>query len=75
MQGSAINRMDVRLQRRFNFGRAYVDLMLEVFNLFNTENYGSYQGFASHARYGQPNPNPDVAYWPRIMQLGFRLAF
>ena len=75
VQGSAINRVDVRLQRRFNFGRAYVDLMLEVFNLFNTENYGSYQGFASHARYGQPNPNPDVAYWPRIMQLGFRLAF
>ena len=67
--------MDVRLQRRINFGRAYVDLMLEVFNLFNHENYGNYQWNYGRATYGQPVPNPDVAYWPRIMQLGFRLAF
>ena len=73
--GDPVHRMDVRLQRRINFGRAYVDLMLEVFNLFNHENYGNYQWNYGRATYGQPVPNPDVAYWPRIMQLGFRLAF
>jgi hypothetical protein len=29
----------------------------------------------SNARYGQPSFNNNVAYQPRIVQLGFRLAF
>ena len=47
-----------------------------MFNLFNHENYGSYStNLAVPAQYGTPSQNTNVAYQPRIMQLGFRFAF
>ena len=70
--GNKINRVDVRLMRRFNLGRATVDGIVEVFNLFNYENYGKYQGCTCSPAYANPTYNPDVAYWPRIVQLAFR---
>ena len=54
-------------------GRARAELQLELFNVFNQENYGSYTLVEVSPRYGQPSQNPNVAYQPRIMQLGFRL--
>jgi hypothetical protein len=66
----------MRVQRRFRiYGRAGVDGMLEVYNLFNHANYGSYVTQESNPRYGQPVQNINVAYQPRIMQLGFRFSF
>ena len=39
--GDPLQRIDVRLQRRFRLGgRASIDGMLEVFNLLNHENFG-----------------------------------
>jgi hypothetical protein len=74
--GRPLHRVDMRIQRRFPlFGRAYVDGMLEVFNVFNHENYGSYTTNESSRVYGQPTFNNDVAYQPRILQFGFRAAF
>ncbi|MBI3050218.1 MAG: TonB-dependent receptor [Acidobacteria bacterium] len=74
--GEPIHRVDMRLQRRFGLGgRAAIDGMIEVFNLFNHENHGSYTTAESNARYGRPTANPNVAYQPRMAQLGFRLAF
>ena len=81
--GSPIHRVDVRLQRRIPLGgHAGVDGLLEVFNLFNHANYGSYAGTSSSAaggevsrNYLQPQQNTAVAYAPRILQLGFRFAF
>ena len=68
--------MDLRLQKRLSFGdRVRLDGMFEVFNLFNHENYGSYTTNESNANYGQPSFNGNVAYQPRMMQLGFRVAF
>jgi hypothetical protein len=49
--------------------------MFEVFNLFNHENFGSYTTLQSNAAYGRPSFNNNVAYQPRIVQLGFRFAF
>jgi hypothetical protein len=46
-----------------------------VFNLLNHENFGSYTTVESNANYGRPEANPNVAYQPRMLQLGFRLAF
>ena len=67
--------MDVRLQKRFTLvGRANIDGLLEVFNLFNHANYGSYTGLESSPQYGQPSFNPNVAYQPRMVQVGFRLG-
>jgi hypothetical protein len=74
--GDAIHRVDMRIQRKFALAKhANVDGILEVFNLFNHANYGSYVTAESNARYGTPSSNTNVAYQPRMMQLGFRATF
>jgi hypothetical protein len=74
--GDPIHRVDMRLQQRIPIGGTMrLDGMLEVFNLFNHANYGSYTTNESNALYGQPSFNANIAYWPRVLQLGVRLAF
>ncbi len=52
-----------------------IDGMLEAFNLFDNVNYGSYTTRESNASFGRPSFNNNIAYAPRMLQLGFRLAF
>ena len=74
--GDSLHRIDVRLQKRIALGsKASFDGILELFNLFNHENYGSYVTDESNANFGQPTFNNNIAYQPRSMQLGFRFAF
>ncbi len=74
--GTPIHRVDMRLQKRVSLGgRRTLDGMLEVFNALNHANYGSYVINESNSRYGQPDFNSNVAYQPRMLQLGFRFAF
>jgi hypothetical protein len=74
--GDPIHRVDLRAQRRFPIVRnAGVDAIVEVFNLFNHANYGSYVTQESNRNYGRPAFNGAVAYQPRMLQLGFRLNF
>jgi hypothetical protein len=74
--GNPIHRVDTRLQQRIPIGGTLrVDGMFEVFNLFNHANYGSYTTNESNALFGQPSYNANIAYWPRVLQLGVRLAF
>jgi len=74
--GEPIHRVDLRLMKRQRIvGRTTIDGMLEVFNVFNHENYGSYTTLESNAAYGRPSFNANVAYQPRIVQFGFRFAF
>jgi hypothetical protein len=74
--GDPIHRVDLRLQQRFPlFGRMTLDGMLETYNLFNHENFGSYEVRESNANYGQPVPLLSLAYQPRMLQLGFRATF
>ncbi len=73
--GSPNHRVDLRLQRRFGVGRAKFDGLMELFNAFNKENYGSYTTQQSSARYAQPSQNLNMAYQPRMLQLGFRATF
>jgi Carboxypeptidase regulatory-like domain len=74
--GHPIHRVDVRLQRRFQVGRgAAVDGILEVYNLFNHANFGSYTTAESNRNFGQPEPNPNISYMPRMLQVGFRATF
>ena len=67
----------MRLQKRIFFGdRRHVDGIIEVFNIFNHANYGSYTtAFSNAANYGKPSFNQATAYQPRILQLGFHFAF
>jgi hypothetical protein len=71
----SLSRLDMRLQRRFTFGRVSLDGMMEVFNLFNRANYGTWVENESNARFGQPSDNPNIAFKPRVLQFGFRTAF
>jgi len=74
--GKPIHRVDMRLQKHLALGgRAGIDGILEVFNLFNHANYGSFTTAESNTKYGQPSSNPNVAYQPRMAQVGFRFAF
>ena len=74
--GEPIHRFDMRLQKRVSLGpRVTVDGLFEVYNLFNHENFGSYTTVESNAQYGNPSYNPSLSYQPRMLQLGFRLAF
>jgi hypothetical protein len=76
LYGDAIHRVDLRLLRRFPiFGRTNVEGSLEVFNVFNHANYGGYVTVESSPLYGQPQQNFNVAYQPRMLQLGLRVSF
>jgi hypothetical protein len=75
--GKPIHRVDMRLQKRISLGgRRNIDGLIEVFNIFNHANYGSYTTtFSNAANFGKPSFNTATAYQPRILQLGFHLAF
>jgi hypothetical protein len=74
--GEPVHRVDMRLQKRFRIaGRVTADGMVEVFNVFNHENYGSYTTSQSNPNYGRPSSNLNIAFAPRMAQVGFRLAF
>ncbi len=74
--GNPIHRVDVRILRRFPLaGRAKLEGSLQVFNLFNHVNYGNYVTAAVSSAYRQPVQNLNVAYLPRMLQLGFRVSF
>jgi hypothetical protein len=49
--------------------------MLEVFNLFNHENFAMWTVNESNASYGRPSPDRGIAYQPRVLQFGFRASF
>jgi hypothetical protein len=74
--GEPVHRVDVRLQERIPLpGNVRIDGMLEVFNLFDRANYGSYVTNEASSSYGQPEQNTNIAYGPRTLQLGFRVTF
>jgi hypothetical protein len=58
-----------------------VQLVAEVFNLFNHDNFGSYNtslsatAAATTALFGTPNQNTGNAYVSRQAQLGFKVQF
>jgi hypothetical protein len=74
--GSPIHRVELRLQQRVRLGdRAAISGYMEVFNLFNHANYGSYDVTETSKTYGQPISSPNLSYAPRTLQLGFRFTF
>jgi hypothetical protein len=74
--GAPIHRVDMRLQRHFKItGRAGADGIVEMFNVFNRANYGSYVTNEASPQYGQPVANANISYAPRTLQLDFRVTF
>jgi hypothetical protein len=71
----SIHRVDMRLQKRVAIGPFRADGILEVFNVFNRANYGTFVLNESSGSFGRPTQNLNAAYQPRMLQLGFRLTF
>ena len=72
----SVHRVDVRLQRGIKLaGRTQITGMLEVFNVFNHQNYNTFVLNERSPAFGQPQTDKNIAFQPRVMQLGFRLAF
>ena len=71
-----IHRIDTRFQQRIPLGgRASIDGILELFNVFDHSNFASYTTDKSSPRYGLPNASTNLSYAPRTVQLGFRATF
>ena len=74
--GLPLHRVDMRVMKRFGIGdRFQVDGIFEMFNVFNHENFGSYQRNRRSSIFGNPVQNLAVEYQPRILQLGVRIAY
>ena len=74
--GQPIHRVEMRLQERIPLGgRATVDGFVELFNLFDRANYGSYDVTETSKTYGTPTQSTNLSYAPRTVQMGFRVAF
>lgn len=74
--GDPLHRVDLRLLQRVPLGpRVGLEGFLEVFNLFDRSNFGSYTLDESSRQYGQPAQNTNLSYAARSLQLGFRATF
>jgi len=74
--GTPLHRVDVRFQQRIRLGgRRSIDGILEVFNLLDHSNFGSFTTDVDSTLYATPIYNADTAYAARAAQLGFRIAF
>ena len=72
----SIHRVDMRFQQRIPVGpRIRLDGQLEVFNVFNRFNASGFEANELNIRFGQLTESNNIAYRPRVLQLGFRLAF
>jgi len=82
--GPTFSQLSLRLAKSISLGRGELELMLEVFNLFNTTNYdvGSVVNneFIVDPQTFRPVPNPEFGIYtathpPREIQLGLRYSF
>jgi hypothetical protein len=82
LEGLALHKVDLHLTKDVRLaGTSRLQLVAEVFNMFNHANYGAYNTAlsatnpATTALFGTPNATGGTAYVPRMAQLGFKLLF
>jgi hypothetical protein len=73
--GLPLHRVDMRVQKSIALGHRSLSGIVDVFNVFDRANYGSYTLTETSAAYGKPSYNSNLAYQARMVQFGFRLAF
>jgi hypothetical protein len=67
--------LNMRFQQRIRLGgRRSIDGILEVFNLIDHSNFGTFTNDVDSTLYGRPVYNAETAYAARAAQLGFRIA-
>ena len=76
LKGLPLHKVDMRLTSRIKLlNNVRVELLAEVFNLFNWKNYGAYNTTITSPSFGQPIATSGNAYVPREGQLGVRVVF
>ena len=70
--------VDLKFEKEFEvFGGQQFALVLDVFNAFDSKNFGGYNGFIPPT--GETNPNfgqpSNLVTRPRSIQVGFRYSF
>ena len=74
--GLPLYKVDLRLSRDFRFAERFtLTPMVEVFNLLNHPNYGSYGTSVNLANFGTPTQNLQDSYVPREFQFAFHFGF
>jgi hypothetical protein len=77
-RGSDFSQLDLRVAKRFALGsRSHVELIAEMFNVFNETNPGGYTGNMRSSSFGQPTDYAGDFQRgeQRVAQLGLRLQF
>jgi hypothetical protein len=82
LEGLPLHKVDLHVTKDVRMGPTMrVQLVAEVFNLFNHANYGAYNTTlsatapATTALFGTPNQNTGTAYVSRQGQIGFKVGF
>jgi hypothetical protein len=74
--GLPLYKVDLRLSRDFRFHERFVFTpMVDVFNLLNHPNYGSYNLLVNLPNFGAPSQNLNDSYVPREFQFAFHFQF
>jgi hypothetical protein len=67
------NLLDLRLQKTFNLYKSLrFEAMIDVFNLLNSSTMTAYR---SHDLWNKAYDDPSFMFYPRRLQIGFRLRF
>jgi hypothetical protein len=68
-------KLDVGLVKAFRFRQVHVQARLDVFNVLNAENWGSYGTTFGAGTYLVPGSSTNLFYQPRQFQFGARMTF
>ena len=69
LKGDAIHKVDARVTKAFKINNVSLQVVAEVFNVFNHDNFGSYNAVVTSPLFGSPQQNIGNAYRPRTGQL------
>jgi hypothetical protein len=76
LRGMPLHKVDMRVTKTITLvNNVNIELLGELFNVFNRKNYGSYNTTITSASFGQPVASSGNAYVPRQGQLGVRVNF
>jgi hypothetical protein len=68
-------KLDLRLVKSLHVGRASIQGAVDIFNVLNTENWGTYGTTFGATTYLQPSSSTNLFYQPRQVQFGVRVTY
>jgi hypothetical protein len=76
LSGMALHKVDMRVTKNITLvNDVRIELLAELFNVFNRKNYGAYNTTITSANFGLPVATSGNAYVSRQGQLGVRVSF